>query len=314
MSEIARIANQIKKLDSLIFRTSRTLQEHPDHAVLPLNIQGMEATKRQLKKRFQSLANRHWVDVCRYDLNARDDGFISLKGVVSTLSGFQSALGVTVDAVITGKPKSSARLSPEASAQSTMRLGYTEGGDRSGDFAFTMVVEKRKELFEPINESINTLLAITACEDTPHIHNFAEQLGPAPIRAVADWSNYHVKANMDSRLDWVRDSKIERTLNMSVDRWAELKDTIDLVSDEMTEDVEILGTLIAANIKTRAFVIQTEDETIAGKFEDGVINRTNSASIPKDYKFHLKRTERKNYATERATVKYTMIALSPFNT
>lgn len=313
MSEIARIANQIKKLDSLIFRTSRTLQEHPDHAILPLNIQGMEATKRQLKRRFQALSNRHWVDVCRYDLNAKEDGFIPLKGVVTTLNGFQCALGVTLDAVISGKPKTSAHLSIEGAEQSTMRLGYTEGGDRSGDFAFTMVVEKRKELFEPINDSINKLLSIAECEDTPHIHRFAEELGPAPIRAVADWSNYHVKSNMDSRLDWVRESKIERTLNMSVDKWSQLKETIDMVSDKITEEVEVLGTLIAANIKTRAFVIQAEHETIAGKFEDGVINRNNAASIPRDYKFHLKRTEHKNYATERTTVKYTMVALTPFN-
>ncbi|MEE4209426.1 MAG: hypothetical protein V2I43_09190 [Parvularcula sp.] len=311
MSELARIANQIKKLDSLIFRMNRKFQENPDHPAMPHNIQGLEATRRQLQNRFLKLADRQWQDVCTYNLRAHDDSFISVRSLSSALTGFNTALSLTVDAVMQGRPKDRGHLSSFASDHAALRLGYTDSGPNSGDFAFTMVVERGKELFEPVNASIDKLFSLAECDDTPQIHNYAQELGPAPIRAVAEWCHQHVRSGLDARLNWVQGTDIKRTLAKSVEQWQELKENIELVSDSMTEQVEVVGTLIAANIKTRAFVVQSEKDYISGKFREGVVSKGNTASIPKDYKFVLERTERRNYATERTSVSYTLVALNP---
>ena len=50
-----------------------------------------------------------------------------------------------------------------------------------------------------------------------------------------------------------------------------LKDTISLVRDSQTDDVEIEGILIAANFKARAFIIQSGDESIHGRFRENII-------------------------------------------
>ena len=66
MSELARIALQLRKLDSLLFRSNRELQSSPDSETLALNIPGMEALRRQLKRRFEVIAGKRWLDVCDY--------------------------------------------------------------------------------------------------------------------------------------------------------------------------------------------------------------------------------------------------------
>ena len=313
MSELARIANQIKKLDSLIYRMNQTLQENDDHSALPHNIQGMEAMRKQLKRRFVKLADRKWHDVCTYDLHAQDEMFISVKNLAATLGGFHSALSLTVDAVMQGRPKDRGHISSCAAEHAALRLGYTDSGESSGDFSFTMVVERGKDFFEPVNASIDKLFSVAECNDTSQLHRYAQELGPAPIRAVADWCHQHVKSDLDSCLNWVKGSDVKRTLLKTTGQWQELKEIIELVSDSMTQQIEIIGTLIAANTKTRAFVIQSEKDYISGKFREGVVSKSSTASIPKDYKFVLDQTEQRNYATERTSVTYTLVDLSPVN-
>lgn len=310
MSEIARLANQLRKLESLIFRSNRALKETPKDAYLPHNIQGLESLRRQLEARFQVLASRSWLDVCQYGITTHSDEFISIRELTDTLGGFHTAVGLTLDALINGRPKDRARISKTAGQEASLRIGYPRGGDQSGELSFTMVVEKRKDLFEPVNESINTIFEIAEAHDTPQIFDYSQKLGPAPIRAIADWSYLHAKHSIDSRLDWVRERKVERTLAKTSEQWMELKDMIAMVSDDFVDEIQVVGTLIAANVKTGAFVIQAEDQQISGKFKEGVITQGRTASIPKDYKFTIERKERKNYATERTTVTHTLLALS----
>lgn len=311
MSELARIATQIRKLDSLIFRMNQTFQENADHPVLPHNIQGIEALRRQLKRRFAKLADRRWQDVCTYNLHAQGDEFITVRGLVAALGGFHNALSLTVDAVMQGRPKDRGHISNFAAEHAAMRLAYTDSGDESGDFRFAMIVERAKELFEPVNQSIDKLFSLAECDDTPQIHRYAQELGPAPIRALADWCHQHVRSDLDANLDWVTGGNVNRTLAKTASQWQELKEMIELVSDDLTEEVEVVGTLIAANIKTRGFVIQADKDYISGKFKEGVVSKSNTASIPKDYKFVLERTERRNYATESTSITYSLNALNP---
>ena len=81
------------------------------------------------------------------------------------------------------------------------------------------------------------------------------------------------------------------------------------MSDSLTETVEISGMRIAANYKTRAFVIQSGEDYIHGRFRENVISRSNVAQIPKDYRFIIEKTMRRNYATDRASTEYVLVKL-----
>ena len=309
MSELARIANQLLKLDSLIYRSNRELQTSPESEALALNIPGMEALRYQLKHRFEMIAGKQWMDVCNYRFHAEGNDFLPVRQIVDAIGGFQQTIGMTMDAQMLGKPKDGGRMSREAVAESILRLGYCDGGDSRGDVGITLVAENRRDLMDSMNHAVGTVISIAESTDTDQVATFSQNLGVAPIRAFSDWCHNHVRAGMGSKLTWMRDSKIQRVLAKSPEDWKNLKETIDMVSDKLTEDVEIDGVLIAANYKTRAFVIQFGQEYIHGYFRENVITRNNVAQIPKDYHFVLKKTIRRNYATDRASTEYILVKL-----
>ena len=311
MSELARIANQIRRLDSLISRSNRALQEDPAHAGLAVNIPGMEALRFQLERRFSSMASKIWMDVCTYRFRAAGHDFLPVRQMVQTLGGFQQTVGLTMDAQIAGRPKERAYLSKEASADSTLRLGYCFGGETYGDVGIAMVAENRRDLLDSMNQAVETVLSIAQSTDTDQVHAYSQTLGAAPIRAFAEWCHHHVRADMDAEVSWLRDSEVRRVVRKSPEQWRELKETIDLVSDSLSDEIEMDGILIAANSKTRAFVIDSGGDLVHGRFREGLLSRSKVAEIPKDYHFVLTRTIRHNLATDRITTDYVLVELTP---
>jgi hypothetical protein len=309
MSELARIANQLLRLDSLIYRSNRELQNSPESDSLTLNIPGMEALRHQLKRRFEVIAGKQWMDVCNYRFHAEGNDFLPVRQIVDAIGGFQLTIGLTMDAQMLGKPKDTGRLSKEAVAESVLRLGYCDGGDLRGDVGITLVAENRRDLMDSMNLAVSTVISIAESTDTDQVHNFSQNLGVAPIRAFSEWCHNHVRAGMGSKLTWMRDSNIQRVLTKTPEDWKNLKETIDLVSDSLTEDVEIDGVLIAVNFKTKAFVIQSGGDYISGRFREKVISRSKAAEIPKDYRFFLKKTVRRNFATDRISTENLLVNL-----
>jgi hypothetical protein len=218
-----------------------------------------------------------------------------------------------MDSEIVGKPKDTGHMTKEAREESVLRLGYCDGGDTWGDVGIVLVVENRRDLMDSMNHAVNTVISIAESTDTDEIHDYSQRLGVAPIRALSEWCQNHVRADMASKLTLIRDNRIQRVLAKSPQDWKNLKDTISQVSDSQTEDVEIEGILIAANVKTRAFIIQAGADYIHGYFRENVITRQNVAHIPKDYRFSLKKTIRQNYATNRASVEYALVNLKPLS-
>ena len=313
MSELAHIALQLRKLDSLIFRSNRQLQISPESDALALNIPGMETLRHQLKRRFEIIAGKRWLDVCNYRFHTGENEFLPVRQIVDAIGGFQQTVSLTMDAEIAGKPKDTGHITREAREESILRLGYCDGGDTWGDVGIMLITENRKDLLDSMNHAVNTVLSIAESTDTDQIHDYSQKLGVAPIRALSEWCQNHVRAEMGSKLTLVRNNHIQRVLSKSPDDWRSLKDTISLVSDSQTDDVEIDGVLIAANVKTRAFIIQAGDECIHGRFQQNVITAQKVALIPKEYRFYLKKTVRQNYATNRATVEYVMVDLTPLS-
>lgn len=313
MSELARIALQLRKLDSLIFRSNRELQVSPESEALALNIPGMEALRHQLKRRFEVIAGKRWLDVCNYRFHTGENEFLPVRQIVDAIGGFQQTVSLTMDAQIVGKPKDTGHMSKEAREESILRLGYCDGGDTWGDVGIMLITENRKDLLDSMNQAVNTVISIAESTDSDQINDYSQKLGVAPIRALSEWCQNHVRADMGSKLTLVRDNRVQRVLSKSPDDWKSLKDTISLVSDSQTDDVEIEGILIAANVKTRAFIIQSGDDYIHGRFRENVITPNNVAQIPKDYRFFLKKTVRQNYATNRASVEYAMVDLTPLS-
>ena len=71
------------------------------------------------------------------------------------------------------------------------------------------------------------------------------------------------------------------------------------------------GILIAANFKTRAFVVDSGGDLVHGRFREGLLSRQKVAEIPKDYHFVLTRTIRRNLATDRISTDYVLVELTP---
>lgn len=312
MSELARLTLQLRRLDSLLFRSNQALQQEVEDVAMAVNVQGLEAMRRSLKGRFNVLAAKEWLDVCKYQFKPVNDLFIPINQMVDALGGFQHAVGVTADAIRQGRPKDRGNVSKTAATESALRFAYTEGGDGYGEFGVTMLVEHKRELIEPVEESVRTIFDIAESTDTDQIHAYSQRLGAAPIRALSEWSASHARAGLESSIQWVRDAEHTKSLNKTPVEWQALKKTIEMVSDSLTEEIKLRGILIAANIKTQAFVIEGPNkDLVSGKFAEGVVSRDRAAHVPRDYEFTLQKTTRRNYATDRVSTDYRLVSLDP---
>jgi len=72
--------------------------------------------------------------------------------------------------------------------------------------------------------------------------------------------------------------------------------------------MEVTGVLVAANMKTKRFAIETGNEDISGRFEDAISKR-HVVKIPHRYRAELERFEKRNYATDTVSVTYKLKAL-----
>lgn len=308
MSELSRITTHLWRLDSLLVRANREQQRHPGHAKLAATTQGLEATRLALTTRFEVLASKEWVDVCNYRLRSAD-GFLPLAGITGTLSSFQNALSQTMDSIMRGVPRSTQHLSRVAEEESALRFGYTQIGDTSGDLDLVLLSENRRDLMDQIGCTADKVFAVAGCRDTEKMHEYSQTLGSAPIRAISEWSNSHIISQTGADVSWIRDNQPRVSIRKSLDDWKELKEIIGLVSDVKTEEIEVEGVLVAANVKTHAFAIECGDEVFSGKFVDGLISSNRAASLPWRYRFVLRKTMTENYATNRIHTRYQMTNL-----
>ena len=142
----------------------------------------------------------------------------------------------------------------------------------------------------------------------------ADQLGPAPIRALYRWADAHTKAHFSAEIEWMGVHEKHPQILIQQPEFQRLKVAISATSGEHSQVIALRGSLTAANATKRTFQFRTErGEVIRGKSGD-VISSVRTVELPKRYKAVVRKTTKIQYSTDREEVLYALISLDPLST
>ena len=309
MTEILQICQRLNRLRALQHQGDAVLRLHPEHPQLITGLDSADRLTGRLERRLERICAKKWFDLFRYTFQPSNDRPVPAMELAQSICSFQQLVGVTLDSLRTGKPKERATVPQQIVDKDYFGFGYSYAGAVDGAVGFTLIADNEKMLLDShLDQTFDTVLDLAASDDTEHIYNVSQRIGSAPIRVLGEWCNSSLQSDCSTEVAWWKDAKQKRAVQHTPESWRRLRETISMVSDTLTEPMEVTGVLVAANMKTKRFVIETGDMDISGRFDDAISAR-HVVKIPHRYKAELERFEKRNYATDTVSVTYKLKAL-----
>lgn len=298
MSQILDIIDKISDIDEGIRKTEKLLSEFPDSLAVAQNLRSLVKRRESLELRFHEATAQSHLDVFRYRLLS-DSGY-SVLSVGNTLSSFQRWFGVVYDSLKNG-PKKRARLSPEAFLESELSFGYSF----SGSLGLALTIPSDRTLFEnDLELAIQKLFEMARSDSSDQIAYFSKELGPAPVRALKEWVQNQVDGGFGVAAQWLRGEEVKYEYESNLAHLKDLALAISETSDEIEEEVVLIGELVGADTENRKFHFKTsESEDIRGMMSES-ISLSMVLELPQRYEATIKSTTFINYATEEETTRY----------
>lgn len=310
MSAINTIGDQIRKTEAEIQRLELVVARHPDERTLQLTLQSLQKRRNDLELDYAIEANIHYVDVCRYRMFSLNDPVSdsnpAIAWVSNVLQHFQDALTLVYAAFKEGS-KQRGNKSPQSVEDTLLRFGYSF----SGSLGFGLTISNERILLDETNieKAVGAIFDITKAKTTQQISDFADILGPAPIKSIYQWANAHTEADLGVDIEWTHDTANLR-LQAIPEQLRILQELIEKTSDEVTEQLTYTGTLVALDVKGYNFrFVITDSADLKGKIDRNIVSN-DSFEVPGRYVAEVTKKSRLNLATGQEEILYVLTSLS----
>jgi len=294
MEDLLNILHRIGETQTAIRRVESVLLTNPTETALGINLESLQKRQRALEEKFSELANRDYLDLCTYRIITNGTR-PSIHAVTQTLTDFQSLFTTIFDAIKSG-PKERAKISPDITLASSFEYGYSFIS--SVGFVLTMPNERLLVGSTDLDVAMNTIFEIAKAKERSEIASHAKKVGVAAIRQIYKWAGDHIRAAFDADIQWKRDTQVRASLLIQVPEMEHLQQTISQVSEEIETTLVLKGRLLGADIKTKRFRFQLEDETeITGTMSDTITDE-HVVSLPQSYTATIIQTTKVLYSRE----------------
>ena len=310
--ELAELRSQIEALNKCILDCQRNLVDHPDTGSLRLQLQSYTKLRNQFESQWVELANNLGQDVCTYYIHSADESRPSIRAVSDMLSAFQRSITTVYDALKSG-PRERANTSKNVREETSLEFGFTS----PGSLMVTCTIQNRQMSFwEDSLDTVNASSAIDAIYNIAHageahdILEYSKKFGRPAIRSVYSWIATHLNYDSGIRVLWHSHSvSRRRDIRLHRPNLIRLKNIMEEATDQVVEDVDLIGYLDNWNRRMRRFAIvssvsgEDEDKYISGKIAEA-FDMSASVILPGSYNVSLKKIERREIATDNVDVQY----------
>lgn len=313
MTYLLELTSQIQELQREIVQIERLARENPGRAHVSLSLQSFQKRMRQLEAEFEAAAANSFLEVCRYRVfdGEQDSRKPKLKAIVEPISIFQQWFSVVYDALKSGQPKKNSRVAQDVSLRTTFGFEYSF----AGSVGFVLSLPDDKMIVSTdIENAIDTVFEMAAIREPNKIHDYAERLGPAPIRLMYDWAKGNSENKTGVEINWIGGEKVRSSILVQLPQFEALRDLIGTVDDKGVEDTTRTGILVGFDMSDKRFHIRFgEKESVSGKVAETVINELSSTTqvkVPSLYKVRLTKKTTTSYVKEDDTVEWTLVELA----
>lgn len=302
MNTLIDIQEQLLDTGNEIARLTSAIAAQPESLALQAMAKAVRKRHTVLEQQFQMAADSIGVDVCSYRIFADRGQQPTIKGLTNALSQFQTLVSVVYDAVKHSIKKERTRVSASAVIETTFQFGYSFPG--SVGFVLTIPNERLLIGESALDDSIRIIFDMAKAQSHREIREFANNIGSASVKAMYDWAASHSAHGLGADIEWRREQNVRASL---LAQWPELEalhNIIDETGEETTEEVSIVGRLVAADLGRKTFRIELPDqEEVRGTFVDA-ISPARAATLPSQYRADLTKHTRLHYATDKTVVSF----------
>ncbi len=310
MSAFTDISDKIQQTEAEIRDLEAVVARYPERRTLAMTLESMQKRQKDLQADYTILANQAYLDVCRYRLfsllDADKDAHPPIVGLANALGRFQDAVTLVYAALKDGAKQ---RAAPSIEAAEATRLRYAYSF--AGSVGFGMTLANERVLLEEtlIEESVRIVFQIARATTAEQIAEYAQTIGPAPIRVIYEWAHAHAQADLGADIDWHHDDNVLR-LFMSASEMQDLQEVISQTSEENVEEMTYTGTLVAADIEKFRFRLTFPNgDSIGGKAERATLKRRD-VILGRKYVARLRKTTRVDLATGAENIYFLLLDLS----
>ncbi|BDL41847.1 hypothetical protein [Methylorubrum sp. GM97] len=279
----------------------------PDSKALRMNLAAKQKLVRQLRSRLLELAQETQIEVCNYRLVQVESRRYGLAYVSESMLTYQNLFTQVHDAKKNG-PKAKATFGNEALEESMLEVGYTY----AGSLGVVLLAPAQRDMFQhgALDASIDAFFDVVEIDSRPAVRQIAQALGNAVVKRVHDWSAANVKGGFDADVRWNRSDG--RQLGQIVDRarMERIVGIIEAASDEASETIPVIGTLVGLDVKTGSFhlVVPNGDDFKGLLGPD--FDRAREWPVNRAYAAKVLETRTTIYSTEQTRRQHTLLGLS----
>jgi hypothetical protein len=300
MDRLLEIREKIEETSAMISRSEQAIKKDPQLASVLIAAQSFRDRQAKLERQFFDEAANIGIEVMSYRLFS--EGQPKLAGVASALGDFQALVTLAYDAEKNGQRKMTAKVASESVAESSFDFAYTFPG------SIGVVLTIRDELLlvgeTNLDRSIGDIFMMAKTAEPAGIQEYAKRLGPAVVRMLYRWASHHAQFELGADIVWRRGDEVRSKLFIQPPELVRLQETIDRVSEELSEDIVETARLEGADVGSRTFHLKLDDgQDIRGRFHDA-IGEKHQASIPARYRATLNKTTTIRYSTEEESAVY----------
>lgn len=307
MADLIDIITNLRETESVISRMEKVMREHPESETALLSLKSMLKRQRELERAFSEAAHDDFQDVCSYRIFGEDDEKPKISTIAKSLGDFQSLLTIIYDAIKSGKPKETARVSAESAGETALEFGYSFAG--SVGFMMTMPNERLLIGETNLDEAMSQVFKMAKSQDTDQVAAFAKTIGIAPIRKIYQWAEDHVSSGMNVDIKWLRNEQVRNELRVDLQELENLIEIIAKTSEEKIEDIEVDGLLVGADVKTRTFHMTfPEAKEIRGELSE-ILTQDGEIQINRRYKAKIRKMTKIHYSIEKDEYSYILLSI-----
>jgi hypothetical protein len=300
MNTLADIIAKINDTQAAMRKIEAAMAQSPSRVSLQLTYESFLKRHGVLEAKFLTYASADQLDVCTYRVFSETDGIYPIFAFGSTLRDFQKWFSAIYDALKTG-PKRRARLSADIIAESSFNFAFTY----PGSVGVAMTIPSERMLFEnDLQRAMGKSAEMLGAESSDQVHQFAQELGVASIRALYAWVDDHVNANLGVDIHWITKDNPVAEITAGIEHMRNLKQAIEETSDTEETAFEARGWLVGADTKKHTFhMVFEEAEEMRGKMSQS-IGESYTVELPQQYVAEIRKTTFTNYATDEEKISY----------
>lgn len=307
MSGILGVLNEIQSTEAEVHKLEQLVVQYPERRSLRLALQSLAERQEALNEEFNSIAFQTGVDVCSYRLFNSADSRPSI-GVLSKVWGDFQALFTTVYDATKNGPKHKAKFSADVMTESALQWGYTF----VGSIGVVLTVPNERLLLEQteLDKAVEAFTHLVQSTSSEHIAEASKTLGRASVVRLKQWAEGHINAGLGADFKWMRGDHVRAEFFVQEPEIENLHLAILETSDEVVQDIELLGRLVGIDVEIRTFHIIAEDGSeIRGKIDES-IGVASLTEVPKVYNARIRRWSKLNYATGEESITHRLLDLN----